>query len=114
MANHSHNWYDGTTTRESINDSLDNVDTNKLKENIHAIQETIIKYCDESIKKQAANGERVKAETKMGKKDMKKPVPLDLLVVQPYVPPTLFPGHLKKQKDNPYKTRETVCMIGIP
>ncbi|GJT25190.1 hypothetical protein Tco_0895127 [Tanacetum coccineum] len=69
MADHSHNWYDGATTRESINDSLDNVDTKKRKENIHAIQVW----------------ERVKAETKM--------------------------GHLKKQKDNPYKTRETV---GIP
>nr|GEU81562.1 hypothetical protein [Tanacetum cinerariifolium] len=59
-------------------------------------------------------GERVKAETKMGKKDMKEPVPRDLPVVQPYVPPTPFPGHLKKQKDNPYKTRETICMIGFP
>ncbi|GJZ62238.1 hypothetical protein Tco_0618375 [Tanacetum coccineum] len=38
MADHPHNWYDEATTRESINDSLDNVDTNKLKENIHAIQ----------------------------------------------------------------------------
>ncbi|GKB72672.1 hypothetical protein Tco_0934084 [Tanacetum coccineum] len=26
----------------------------------------------------------------------------------------LFKVHLKKQKDNPYKTRKTVCMIGIP
>ncbi|GJU08737.1 hypothetical protein Tco_1125167 [Tanacetum coccineum] len=181
MAEHSHNWYDGATTRESINDSSDNVDTNRRKENIHAIQvscrickeahltkecplkkedkaveqrkyigslqETIINYCDESIKKQAVNdewirkfikntdlnlraldtttknlqvktdqltqmvlanvGERVEAETKIGKKDMKEPVPRNFLVVQPYVPPTLFPGHLKKQKDNPYKTRET-------
>ncbi|GJS98727.1 RNA-directed DNA polymerase, eukaryota, nucleotide-binding alpha-beta plait domain protein [Tanacetum coccineum] len=186
MANHSHNWYDGETTKESINDSLDNVDTKKLKENIHAIQvsckiceeahltkrcplkkedktveqskyigslkETIIKYCDESIKKQAANdewirkfientylnlkaldtttknlqvkadqltqmvltnvGERDKAKTNMGKKDMKEPVPQDLPVVQPCVPPSLFLGHLKKQKDNPYETREIVCMIG--
>nr|GFC72364.1 hypothetical protein [Tanacetum cinerariifolium] len=39
--------------------------------------------------------------------------PHDLPVVQPYVPHMPFPGHLKKQKDNPYKTYETVCMIGI-
>ncbi|GJU71112.1 hypothetical protein Tco_1262517 [Tanacetum coccineum] len=79
---------------ESINDSSDNVDTKKLKENIHAIQEdcmicegphltkecphkkedkaveqskyigsfekTIIKYCDESIKKKATNDERIR------------------------------------------------------
>nr|GEU66921.1 hypothetical protein [Tanacetum cinerariifolium] len=36
-------------------------------------------------------GERVKAEMKMGKKDMKESVPRDLPVVQPYVPPKLFP-----------------------
>ncbi|GJS70572.1 RNA-directed DNA polymerase, eukaryota, nucleotide-binding alpha-beta plait domain protein [Tanacetum coccineum] len=143
------------TTKESIKDSPDNVDTNKLKENIHAIQvsckicegehqtkecplkkddksvesskyigsleETIIKYCNESIKKQGVNdewirkfientdlnlrafdtttknlqvkadqltkmvltnaGEKVKAKLKMSKKDMKEPVPRDLLVV---------------------------------
>nr|GEU61346.1 hypothetical protein [Tanacetum cinerariifolium] len=41
-------------------------------------------------------------------------VPHDLLVVQPCVPPMPFPGHLKKQKDNTYKTRKTICMIGSP
>ncbi|GKG41756.1 hypothetical protein Tco_0473507, partial [Tanacetum coccineum] len=48
---------------------------------------------------------------KMGKKYMEEMVPHDFPVVQPYVPPTPSPGHLKKQKDNPYKTPETV---GIP
>ncbi|GJV45935.1 reverse transcriptase domain-containing protein [Tanacetum coccineum] len=57
------------------------------------------------------SSERVKAKMKMGKKYMEELVPRDFPVVQPYVPPTPFPGHLKKQKDNPYKTRETV---GIP
>ncbi|GJX05162.1 hypothetical protein Tco_0191078 [Tanacetum coccineum] len=38
MAEHSHNWYDEATTREQINDSPNNVDTKKPKENIHAIQ----------------------------------------------------------------------------
>nr|GFB51964.1 hypothetical protein [Tanacetum cinerariifolium] len=37
MADHSHNWYDEATIRESINDSSNNVNTKKLKENIHAI-----------------------------------------------------------------------------
>ncbi|GJT07182.1 hypothetical protein Tco_0841644 [Tanacetum coccineum] len=163
-ADHSHNWYDVATTMERINDCSDNMDTKKLKENIHVIQvveqkkyigsleETIIKYYKESIKNQVANdeyirkftvntdlnlwaldtttkklqvkayqltqmvltnaGEKVKSKTKMGKKYMKEPVPRDLSVIQPYVPPTPFPRHLKKQKDNPYKTRKTVCMIG--
>ncbi|GKD17840.1 hypothetical protein Tco_1206998 [Tanacetum coccineum] len=44
----------------------------------------------------------------MGKKDIEEPVPRDLHVVQPYVPPTPFPGHPKKQRDNLYETRETV------
>ncbi|GJT98091.1 hypothetical protein Tco_1093609 [Tanacetum coccineum] len=48
---------------------------------------------------------------KKGKEDMKEPVPRDFLVVHPYVPHTPFPGCLKEQKGNPYKTRETICMI---
>ncbi|GJW33700.1 hypothetical protein Tco_0053732 [Tanacetum coccineum] len=59
-------------------------------------------------------GKRVKAKTKIGKKDMKESVPCNLPVVQPYVPPMPFSGYLKKQKDNPYKTRENVCMIKSP
>ncbi|GJS06681.1 hypothetical protein Tco_0363477 [Tanacetum coccineum] len=54
------------------------------------------------------SSERVKAKTKMGKKDMEDPVPRDLPIVQPYFPPTPFPGHPKKQKDNLYKTGKTV------
>ncbi|GJX61761.1 hypothetical protein Tco_0294661 [Tanacetum coccineum] len=185
MTNHSHSWYDGATTRERTNDISDNVDTKKLKDNIHAFQvsckifkeehltkecplkkedkaveqskyigsleETVIKHCEDSIKKQVSNdewirkfikntdlnlraletttknlhvqanqlaqmvltniGKRVKAKTKIGKEDMKEPVPRDLPVVQPYVPLMLFPGHLK---GNSYKTHEVVCMIGIP
>ncbi|GKC62000.1 reverse transcriptase domain-containing protein [Tanacetum coccineum] len=90
MADHSHNLYDEATTRESINDSSDNVDTKKLK------------------KISMLFNERVKAKTKMDKKDIEEPVPRDLPIVQPYFPPTPFPGHPKKQKDNLYKTRKTV------
>nr|GEU53133.1 hypothetical protein [Tanacetum cinerariifolium] len=39
MADHSHNWSNEATTKESVNDSSDNVDIKKLKENIHAIQD---------------------------------------------------------------------------
>nr|GEX51267.1 hypothetical protein [Tanacetum cinerariifolium] len=35
---HSCNWYDEATTREIINDSLDDVDIKKLDENIHVFQ----------------------------------------------------------------------------
>ncbi|GKB41607.1 reverse transcriptase domain-containing protein, partial [Tanacetum coccineum] len=45
MAKHSHNWYDEATTKERINDSPNNVDTKKLKENIHTIQESF-KNCE--------------------------------------------------------------------
>ncbi|GJY38730.1 hypothetical protein Tco_0425094 [Tanacetum coccineum] len=44
MAEHSHNWYDEATTREQINDSPNNIDTQKPKENIHAIQESFKNY----------------------------------------------------------------------
>ncbi|GKB46431.1 hypothetical protein Tco_0897184 [Tanacetum coccineum] len=53
MADHLHDWYDETTTRERINDVLDNVD---------AIHER----------------EKVKAIMTMGKEKMKEPVPRDL------------------------------------
>ncbi|GJW07489.1 hypothetical protein Tco_1569912 [Tanacetum coccineum] len=43
----------------------------------------------------------------MCKENMKEPVPRDL-------PPTPFLGHLKEQMGSPYRTRETVCMIGNP
>nr|GEV43265.1 hypothetical protein [Tanacetum cinerariifolium] len=55
--------------------------------------------------------ERVNAKMKMGKKDMEEPVPRDFPVVQPYVPPTPFLVHSKKQKDNPYKTHKTVGIL---
>nr|GEW40892.1 hypothetical protein [Tanacetum cinerariifolium] len=45
---------------------------------------------------------------------MKEPVPSDLPIVNPYVPPTSFPWHSKEHKDDPYKTRETIFMIVIP
>ncbi|GJU48925.1 reverse transcriptase domain-containing protein [Tanacetum coccineum] len=72
MAEHSHDWYDETTTRERINDRSDNFDAiqvsskkahltkecplKKDKEVEHSkyvgsLEETIIKFCEESIKK---------------------------------------------------------------
>ncbi|GJR24465.1 reverse transcriptase domain-containing protein [Tanacetum coccineum] len=44
MAEHSHNWYDEATTKEQINDSPNNDDTKKPKENIHAIQTSFKNY----------------------------------------------------------------------
>ncbi|GJX81710.1 reverse transcriptase domain-containing protein [Tanacetum coccineum] len=82
MANHSHNWYDETTTKERINDVLDNVDAIHEREKVNAI-------------------------TIMGKENMKESVPHNL-------PPMRFLGHLKEQMGSPYKTRETVHMIGNP
>ncbi|GJV25729.1 hypothetical protein Tco_1378424 [Tanacetum coccineum] len=102
MADHSHNWYDETTTKKKINDSPNNVD---------AIQASfkgahLTKECqkeDKAIKQR----EKFKAGTKMGKENMKEPVPSDL-------PPTPFLGHLKEQMCSPYRTHETIYAIGIP
>ncbi|GKD04131.1 hypothetical protein Tco_1179105 [Tanacetum coccineum] len=82
MADHSHNWYDETTTKEKINDSFDNIDAiqesfkeahltrecplkkkDKAVEQskyMRSLEETIIKFCEESIKKQAAKDEWIK------------------------------------------------------
>ncbi|GJY47564.1 hypothetical protein Tco_0436627 [Tanacetum coccineum] len=133
MAEHLHNWYDEATTREQINDSPNNIDTKKPKENIHVIQaadnEWIRKFIENTnsniraLKTTTKNlqektyqltqtvltntGEKVKAKTTMGKENVKEPVPRDLPVVQTYVPPTQFIG-------NPYRTHEIICAIGIP
>ncbi|GKA14562.1 hypothetical protein Tco_0694208 [Tanacetum coccineum] len=50
---------------------------------------------------------KVKARTTMGKENVKEPVPRDLSVVQTYVPLMPFLG-------DPYRTRKTICAIGIP
>ncbi|GJY19176.1 hypothetical protein Tco_0390667 [Tanacetum coccineum] len=72
MADHSHDWYDETTTRERINDVLDNIDAihksfkgehptkeyplkkedEAIKHNryMESLEETIIKFCEDIIK----------------------------------------------------------------
>ncbi|GJU19107.1 hypothetical protein Tco_1147073 [Tanacetum coccineum] len=73
MADHSHYWYDETTTRERINNVLDNVDAIhesfkgehltkeyplkkedeaiKHSRYLESLEETIIKFCEDTIKK---------------------------------------------------------------
>ncbi|GKA24690.1 hypothetical protein Tco_0710723 [Tanacetum coccineum] len=52
MADHSHNWYDGAATRKGSNDSSNDIDMQKLKENIHVIQiRKFIKNTDLNLKK---------------------------------------------------------------
>ncbi|GJV35342.1 hypothetical protein Tco_1407819 [Tanacetum coccineum] len=146
MADNLHNWYDGASTRKRSKYSLDDTgvvsnrldsleyDMLKFKENIHAIQyigfleETINKYCEESIKEQATNDEWIRKFRentnlnleKLDAANMEKArevredlVPRDLPIVKPYVPPVPFPGRLKEQEDDPYITREYVCTIGF-
>ncbi|GJR11892.1 hypothetical protein Tco_0794544 [Tanacetum coccineum] len=82
MADHSHNWYDETTTRERINYVLDNVDTIhesfkgehltkeyplkkedeaiKHSKYMESLEETIIKFCKDIIKKQTADNEMMR------------------------------------------------------
>ncbi|GKB30639.1 hypothetical protein Tco_0870040 [Tanacetum coccineum] len=129
MADHSHNWYDETTTRERINDVLDNVDATHesfkgehltkecslKKENeaikhsryMESLEETIEKAYQLTHKVLTNTREKVKAIMTMGKENMKEPVPRDLS-------PTPFLGHLKEQMGSPYRTRETVRIIGNP
>ncbi|GJU47684.1 hypothetical protein Tco_1217239 [Tanacetum coccineum] len=82
MTGHSHDWYDETTTRERINDVLDNVDAihesfegehptkeHPLKKEDEAIkhsrymeslEEIVIKFCENTIKKHTADDERMR------------------------------------------------------
>nr|GEY85083.1 hypothetical protein [Tanacetum cinerariifolium] len=94
MAEHSHDWYDETTIRETINDRSDNID---------AIQIVLTN-----------TSEKDKTRIATGNENMKEPIPHDLPAVQTYVPPMPFLGHLKGQIGSLYRTREIVCMIGNP
>ncbi|GJW21413.1 hypothetical protein Tco_0032035 [Tanacetum coccineum] len=82
MADHSHNWYNETTTRERINDFLDNVDAIhesfkgehltkeyplkkedeaiKHSKYMESLEETVIKFCEDIIKKQITDNERTR------------------------------------------------------
>ncbi|GJY31097.1 hypothetical protein Tco_0414592 [Tanacetum coccineum] len=71
--------------------------TKNLEEKVYQLTETIL----------TNTGEKVKERMTMGKENVKEPVPRNLPVVQTYVPPVQFLG-------NPYRTRETICAIGIP
>ncbi|GJW43853.1 hypothetical protein Tco_0072652 [Tanacetum coccineum] len=114
MADHSHDWYDETTTRERINDVLDNIYViHESFKGKHLTKEYPLKKEDEEKSYQLTHkvltntGEKVKAITTIGKENIKEPVPRDL-------PPTPFLGHLKEQMGSPYRTRETVRVIGNP
>ncbi|GJS02080.1 hypothetical protein Tco_0318588 [Tanacetum coccineum] len=95
MADHSHDWYDETTTRERINDVLDN---------IYALHES---FKGEHLTKEYPLKKEDEAITTIGKENMKEMVPRDL-------PPMPFLGHLKEQMGGLYETRETIHMIGNP
>ncbi|GJT83407.1 hypothetical protein Tco_1057749 [Tanacetum coccineum] len=108
MAEHLHDWYDEENTRERINDSPNNVDTKKPKENIHVIQANFKNYEGAHLTMGCRLEKEDKAaRTTVGKENVKEPVPHDLQVVQTYVPTMQFLG-------SPYRTRETICAIGIP
>ncbi|GJZ06556.1 hypothetical protein Tco_0540349 [Tanacetum coccineum] len=91
MADHSHNWYDETTTRERINDDLDNV--NAIHECFKG--EHLTKEC--SLKKQNETIVRENIRSRFCA-----------------LPPYAFLGHFKEQIGSPYKTSETVHTIGNP
>ncbi|GJR71247.1 hypothetical protein Tco_0083612 [Tanacetum coccineum] len=82
MAYHSHNWYDKPTTRKRINDVLENVnaihesfegehltkeyplkkegETFKHSRYTKSLEETIIKFYEDTIKKQTADDEKMR------------------------------------------------------
>nr|GEV81909.1 hypothetical protein [Tanacetum cinerariifolium] len=62
--------------------------TNNLQEKADQLTQTVL----------ANTSKRVKSKTKIGKSDMKEPVPHNLPIEHPYEEPTPFPGRLKGQK----------------
>ncbi|GJR09146.1 hypothetical protein Tco_0791798 [Tanacetum coccineum] len=145
MAEHSHNWYDESTTREQIDDSPNNVDTKKPKENIHVIQasfknyegahltmeyplekedkaveqskymrsleETIIKFYENSITKQATDNEWIRKFIKNTDSNIRalKTTTKNLEGKAYQLNQTILTN-----TGNPYRTRKTIYAIGIP
>ncbi|GJU43037.1 hypothetical protein Tco_1200303 [Tanacetum coccineum] len=140
MADHSHDRYDETTTRERINDVLDNVDAihenvkgEHLAKEYHLKKEEAIKHIRymESLEetiimalKTTINNLQEKAYplthkvlTNTGEK-VKAITTRGKENMKKPVPrnlsPTPFLGHLKEQMGSPYRTRKTVRMIRNP
>nr|GEU89566.1 hypothetical protein [Tanacetum cinerariifolium] len=87
MEDHSHNWYDETTTRKKINDGPNNVDAIQASfKRAHLTKECPLEKEDKTFEQR----ENFKARMTMGKENMKEPVPRDL-------PPIPFLRHLKEQ-----------------
>ncbi|GJV34690.1 ribonuclease H-like domain-containing protein [Tanacetum coccineum] len=144
MADHSHNWYDETTTRKKINDSPDNVDAIQASfKGAHLTKEYSLKKRtrqlsraadDEWIRMSIENTEsNIRALKTMTKNLHEKAYQLTQTVLtntgekrtimgkgnmkEPVprdLPPTPFLGHLKEQMGSPCRTRETICMIENP
>nr|GEV03182.1 hypothetical protein [Tanacetum cinerariifolium] len=101
-------WTNRLSVGKRINNSLNNVDTKKPKENIHAIQASL-KNCEGAhlTMKYPLEKEDKAERTTMSKENIKELVPRNLPVVQNYVPHAQLLG-------NPYRTCETIYAIGIP
>ncbi|GJT39665.1 hypothetical protein Tco_0939530 [Tanacetum coccineum] len=122
MADHSHNWYDETTTKEKSTTALITLMSfNKVsKRHIlprsvllkkedkaveqsnykRSLEDTIIKFCEESIKRQTADDEWIRKSIENTDSNIRA------------LRTTI--KHLNEQIGSPYRTRETICMIENP
>nr|GEU77215.1 hypothetical protein [Tanacetum cinerariifolium] len=86
MADHSHNWYDKTTTKEKINDSPDNI--NAIQESFkeaHPTKECPLKKEDKAVEQRPVYDE----EKIIGEEELDFDIPLHDGVIQPLTPQTV-------------------------
>ncbi|GKC75981.1 reverse transcriptase domain-containing protein [Tanacetum coccineum] len=143
MANHLHDWYDENTTRKRINDVMDNVDAihesfkgehitkeYPLKKEDEAImhsrymeslEETIIKFYEDTIKKQTADDERLRKILENTELNIRalKTTTKNLQEKACQLTHKVLTNTGEKVKaitamGNPYRTYETVRMIKNP
>ncbi|GKB09677.1 hypothetical protein Tco_0837989 [Tanacetum coccineum] len=138
MTDHSHNWYDETTTRKKINDSPDNIDAIQAsfkeayptkecplkKEDMvveqnkymRSLEETVIKLCYESIKKQAEDDEWIRKSIENMESNIRalKTTTKNLQEKAYELNQTVLTNTEKKNNNGPCRTRKTVCMIRNP
>ncbi|GJZ98209.1 hypothetical protein Tco_0670662 [Tanacetum coccineum] len=104
-------FYEDTIKKQTTDDEKMRKILENTESNIRALK-TITKNLQEKAyqlthKVLTNTREKVKVIMTMGKENIKDSVPHDL-------PPTPFLEHLKEQMGSPYRTHETVHMIGNP
>ncbi|GJU02001.1 hypothetical protein Tco_1112339, partial [Tanacetum coccineum] len=100
---------------EWINKFRENTDLNlkKLDDITKNLEVKVERLTQTVLTNEGNTVEKFKAMMEKVKEVMKEPVPRNLPIFNPYLPPISFPDRLEEHADEPYISRESVCMFGF-